>query len=123
MGRVFRWLKENGGLEAVAERNAEKAGVLYDYLDASRTFRGTADTGSRSLMNVCFRGPSEELEATFIRDARARGLAGLKGHRSVGGMRASLYNALPNEACESLVAFMEEFERAHHPSLASKATR
>ena len=113
MGRVFKWIKELGGLEAMARRNEEKAKLIYDYLDSSSFFRGTAEPESRSLMNVCFRGPSEELEAKFISEATKRGLDGLKGHRSVGGMRASIYNAFPKAGCEALVEFMREFERAN----------
>jgi phosphoserine aminotransferase len=113
MGRVFKWIKELGGLEAMARRNEEKAKLIYDYLDSSSFFRGTAEPESRSLMNVCFRAPSEELEAKFVSEATKRGLDGLKGHRSVGGMRASIYNAFPKAGCEALVSFMREFERGH----------
>jgi phosphoserine aminotransferase len=97
----------------MAERNAEKARILYDFIDQSEFFRGTAAPGSRSLMNVCFRAPTEELEARFCAEAESRGLAGLKGHRSVGGMRASIYNACPRESVVALVEFMKEFERAN----------
>lgn len=113
MGQVFKWLLDNGGLAAVAERNEAKARLIYDFLDQSKMFRGTARRDSRSRMNICFRGPSEELEKKFLAEAKARGLSGLKGHRSVGGMRASTYNALPEAACRALVAFMDEFERAN----------
>lgn len=113
VGLVFQWIKEQGGLTAMAQRNEEKARLLYDFIDQSEFFRGTAATDSRSLMNVCFRGPSEELEAKFIIEATKRGLDGLKGHRSVGGMRASIYNACPKAGVEALVAFMQEFERAN----------
>ena len=113
MGQVFKWLLDNGGLAAMAERNQAKARLVYDYLDHSKMFRGTARQDSRSHMNICFRGPSEELEKKFLAEARARGLSGLKGHRSVGGMRASTYNALPEAACKALIAFMDEFERAN----------
>jgi phosphoserine aminotransferase len=119
MGEVFKWIQAQGGLAAMAELNAQKARLIYDYLDASEFFRGTAQPDSRSLMNVCFRGPTEELEATFVAEATRRGLDGLKGHRSVGGMRASIYNACPREAVEALVAFMEEFERAHRGAAAA----
>lgn len=115
MGEVFKWIQQGGGLAAMDERNRAKAALLYDYLDASEFFRGTADADSRSLMNVCFRAPSEELETEFIAEATRRGLDGLKGHRSVGGMRASIYNAMPTRGVEALVAFMKEFERAHSP--------
>lgn len=118
MGEVFKWIKAEGGLGAMAERNAAKAKLLYDYIDASDFFRGTVQADSRSLMNVCFRAPTEELEARFIAEATKRGLDGLKGHRSVGGMRASIYNACPRAAVEALVQFMEEFERAHRGTAA-----
>jgi len=113
MGQVFKWIRQEGGLEAMAERNESKAKLLYDYIDQSDFFRGTAQKDSRSLMNVCFRAPTEELEAKFIGEATKRGLDGLKGHRNAGGMRASIYNACPRAAIESLVAFMKEFERAN----------
>jgi phosphoserine aminotransferase len=113
MGQVFKWIKAEGGLAAMAEHNESKAGLLYDYIDQSDFFRGTAQKDSRSLMNVCFRAPTEELESKFIAEATKRGLDGLKGHRNAGGMRASIYNACPRAAVESLVAFMREFERAN----------
>ncbi|MGE0353111.1 MAG: 3-phosphoserine/phosphohydroxythreonine transaminase [Gemmatimonadales bacterium] len=113
MGEVFKWIREQGGLSAMAEKNAAKAALLYDFLDQSEFFKGTAEPESRSLMNVCFRGPSEELEAQFIAEATRRGLSGLKGHRSVGGMRASIYNACPRAGIEALVKFMKEFEQAN----------
>ncbi len=113
MGQVFRWIKESGGLKGMAARNEAKAKVLYDFLDQSRFFQTTVDKDSRSLMNVCFRGPSEALEAKFIGEATKRGLEGLKGHRSAGGMRASIYNACPKASVEALVGFMGEFERAN----------
>ena len=118
LGEVFQWIRAQGGLAEMAERNAEKAKLLYDYLDASDFFRGTAEPESRSLMNVCFRAPSEELEARFVAEATKRGLDGLKGHRSVGGMRASIYNAFPKAGVEALVAFMKEFERANRGTAA-----
>jgi phosphoserine aminotransferase len=118
VGEVFKWIESQGGLAAMAEYNEAKARVLYDYLDSSDFFRGTAQPDSRSLMNVCFRGPTEELEARFISEATKRGLDGLKGHRSVGGMRASIYNACPRQAVEALVAFMKEFERANRAAAA-----
>jgi len=118
MGEVFKWIQGQGGLRAMAELNASKAALLYDYLDASDFFRATALPGSRSLMNVCFRGPTEELETRFIAEATKRGLDGLKGHRSAGGMRASIYNACPRAAIEALVAFMKEFERANRAAAA-----
>ena len=97
----------------MAERNAEKAKVVYDFLDQSRLFRGTVEPESRSLMNVCFRAPSEELDKRFVSEATKAGLDGLKGHRSAGGMRASIYNAMPVEGCRALVDFMQRFERDH----------
>jgi phosphoserine aminotransferase len=118
MGEVFKWIQAQGGLSAMAEHNQAKARLLYDYLDASEFFRGTAQPESRSLMNVCFRGPSEELEAKFISEATKRGLDGLKGHRSVGGMRASIYNACPRASVEALVSFMKEFEHANRAAAA-----
>ncbi|MBM4187703.1 MAG: 3-phosphoserine/phosphohydroxythreonine transaminase [Gemmatimonadetes bacterium] len=113
VGRVLDWIRETGGLAAMAERNEAKARLLYDFLDQSSFFRGTAAAGSRSLMNVCFRAPTEALENAFCAEAEKRGMAGLKGHRSVGGMRASIYNACPRTSVEALVAFMKEFERAN----------
>ena len=113
MGEVFKWIRETGGLAAMAERNEEKARLLYEFLDSSSFFRGTVDANSRSRMNVCFRAPTEELEKQFIAEATKRGLDGLKGHRLVGGMRASIYNAMSREGCAALVSFMKEFERAH----------
>ena len=113
VGEVFKWIQSQGGLAAMAEHNAAKAKLLYDYIDASDFFRGTVQPDSRSLMNVCFRAPTEELESKFISEATKRGLDGLKGHRSVGGMRASIYNACPRPAVEALVKFMKEFEQAN----------
>jgi phosphoserine aminotransferase len=113
MGEVFKWIQSEGGLKGVAEHNESKAGLLYDYIDQSDFFRGTAQPDSRSLMNICFRAPTEELENKFVAEATKRGLDGLKGHRSVGGMRASVYNACPRASVEALVAFMKEFEQAN----------
>ena len=113
MGEVFKWIQAQGGLAAMAEHNRAKAALLYDYLDQSEFFRGTVQRDSRSLMNVCFRAPTEELETKFISEATKRGLDGLKGHRSVGGMRASIYNACPRAGVEALLAFMKEFELAN----------
>ena len=113
MGEVFKWIQSQGGLGAMAEHNEAKASKLYDYLDASEFFRGTAQPDSRSRMNVCFRAPTEDLEEKFLREAVKRGLDGLKGHRSVGGMRASIYNACPPAAVDALVSFMKEFERSN----------
>ena len=119
MGLVFKWIRSEGGLAGMAERNADKARVLYDHLDQSDFFRGSAEPESRSLMNVCFRAPTEELEAKFIAEASKRGFEGLKGHRSAGGMRASIYNAFPKAGCDALVRFMKEFERANRTAAAA----
>jgi phosphoserine aminotransferase len=113
MRLVLGWLLEQGGLEQVCRRNEEKAGLLYDVIDASEFYRGHAHKDCRSLMNVTFRLPTEELEKQFIGEATKAGLDGLKGHRSVGGCRASIYNAFPREGVEALVSFMKEFERTH----------
>ncbi len=113
VGLVVKWLVANGGLEAMARRNERKAAAVYASIDRSGFYRGTADPGSRSLMNVTFRLPDAALEQRFVAAAKDAGLAGLKGHRSVGGIRASLYNALPLAAAEALAAFMAEFERTH----------
>jgi phosphoserine aminotransferase len=113
MGEVFKWIQSEGGLKGVAEHNESKGRLLYDFIDQSDFFRGTAQPDSRSLMNICFRAPTEELESKFVAEATKRGLDGLKGHRSVGGMRASVYNACPRAAVEALVAFMKEFEQAN----------
>ena len=118
MGEVFKWIEGQGGLVAMAEQNEGKARLLYDYLDSSDFFRGTAQPDSRSRMNVCFRAPTEELEEKFVKEAGKRGLDGLKGHRSVGGMRASIYNACPRASVEALVVFMKEFERANRAAAA-----
>lgn len=112
-GLVMRWLRDMGGLSAMETRNRRKAGVLYDAIDRTGFYRGTADPGSRSLMNVTFRLPSEALEQQFVTEAAAAGLSGLKGHRSVGGQRASIYNAFPEAGVTALVDFMCEFERVH----------
>lgn len=109
-GKVFKWLKKQGGLEAMKEYNEKKAKVLYDFLDQSSLFKGTVRQEDRSLMNVPFVTGSEELDAKFVKEATAAGFVNLKGHRTVGGMRASIYNAMPIEGVEKLVAFMKEFE-------------
>lgn len=109
-GKVFKWLKKMGGLSVMKERNEEKAKILYDFLDESKLFKGTVVPEDRSLMNVPFVTGSEELDAKFVKEAAAAGLVSLKGHRSVGGMRASIYNAMPKEGVEKLVAFMKKFE-------------
>jgi phosphoserine aminotransferase len=113
MGLVLKWLLANGGLAETKRRNEAKAGLLYGAIDSSDFYRGHAEPDSRSLMNINFRLPSEDLEKQFITEATKAGLDGLKGHRSVGGCRASIYNAFPIEGVESLVAFMKEFERTH----------
>lgn len=109
-GKVFKWLKKMGGLEVMKERNEEKAKLLYDFLDGSSLFKGTVVKEDRSLMNVPFVTGNDELDAKFVKEAKAAGLENLKGHRSVGGMRASIYNAMPREGVEALVAFMKKFE-------------
>src|SRR5947207_4698083 len=108
---VCKWLKEKGGLSEMQSENEAKAKVIYDCIDATDFYRGHADPDSRSAMNVTFRLPSEDLEKRFASEATALGLDGLKGHRSVGGIRASIYNAFPKEGCEALVQFMNEFEQ------------
>lgn len=113
MGLVFRWIKKNGGLAGIAERNRDKADRLYRYLDASRLFRATATPGSRSLMNVTFVTGNAELDDKFIATAKKAGLDGLKGHRSVGGMRASIYNAFPPAGVDRLIEVLREFEAVH----------
>ena len=111
MGLVMKWALDQGGLEALAQRNERKAATLYAEIDRTGFYRGTADKASRSQMNVTFRLGSEELEGRFVKEATAAGFDGLKGHRSVGGMRASIYNAFPEEGVTALVEFMREFER------------
>lgn len=109
-GKVFKWLKKRGGLCAMKEYNEKKAAILYDYLDQSKMFHGTVEPASRSLMNVPFITGNKELDAKFVKEAEAAGFVNLKGHRTVGGMRASIYNAMPIEGVEALVAFMKKFE-------------
>jgi phosphoserine aminotransferase len=113
-GKVFQWIKKLGGLEAMKEYNVQKANILYDYLDESKLFSGTVRKEDRSLMNVPFVTGNKELDAKFVKDAAAAGFAELKGHRTVGGMRASIYNAMPIEGVTALVEFMKEFERSNH---------
>ena len=108
-GKVFKWVQKLGGLEAMKKINEEKAAILYDYLDSSNMFRGTVVKKDRSLMNVPFVTGSDELDAKFIKEAKAAGFENLKGHRTVGGMRASIYNAMPIEGVKSLVEFMKKF--------------
>ena len=112
-GKVFKWLKKMGGLEVMKQKNEEKAKVLYDFLDESEMFKGTVAPEDRSLMNVPFVTGDADLDAKFVKEAKAAGFENLKGHRSVGGMRASIYNAMPKEGVEKLVAFMKEFEAAN----------
>ena len=109
-GKVFIWLKEMGGLEKMKELNEKKAAILYDFLDQSKLFKGTVEKKDRSLMNVPFVTGNADLDAKFVKEAKAAGFENLKGHRSVGGMRASIYNAMPQEGVEALVAFMKKFE-------------
>ncbi len=109
-GKVFKWLKKQGGLEAIQKRNIEKAQILYDFLDQSKMFKGTVRKEDRSLMNVPFVTGNEELDAKFVKEAKAAGFENLKGHRTVGGMRASIYNAMPIEGVKKLVEFMKKFE-------------
>ncbi|MBR1931997.1 MAG: 3-phosphoserine/phosphohydroxythreonine transaminase [Lachnospiraceae bacterium] len=109
-GKVFKWLKKKGGLQAMKEYNEKKAKILYDYLDESKLFKGTVRKEDRSLMNVPFVTGSEELDAKFVKEAKEAGFENLKGHRTVGGMRASIYNAMPIEGVEKLVEFMKKFE-------------
>ena len=109
-GLVFKWVKEMGGLSAMKIHNEKKAAILYDFLDSSKMFHGTVVKEDRSLMNVPFVTGNEELDAKFVKEATAAGFVNLKGHRTVGGMRASIYNAMPIEGVEKLVAFMKDFE-------------
>ncbi|MGE0863426.1 MAG: 3-phosphoserine/phosphohydroxythreonine transaminase [Vicinamibacterales bacterium] len=111
MGLVMKWGLAQGGLDAIGAANQRKAAKLYAEIDRSGFYRGTADKASRSRMNITFRLPSEDLEKAFVKESTAAGLDGLKGHRSVGGMRASIYNAFPEEGVDALVAFMQEFEK------------
>jgi phosphoserine aminotransferase len=110
---VCDWLKEKGGLRGMLRENEDKAKLLYDAIDATDFYRGHAEVDCRSLMNVSFRLPSEELEKKFVSEATAKGLDGLKGHRSVGGIRASIYNAFPRDGVVALVSFMKDFEQAN----------
>ncbi|HIX37615.1 MAG TPA: 3-phosphoserine/phosphohydroxythreonine transaminase [Candidatus Blautia pullistercoris] len=110
-GKVFKWLKKMGGLSAMKERNENKARILYDFLDSSSLFKGTVVPADRSLMNVPFVTGNKDLDAKFVKEAQEAGLENLKGHRTVGGMRASIYNAMPVEGVEALVNFMKNFEK------------
>ncbi|MGL5258691.1 MAG: 3-phosphoserine/phosphohydroxythreonine transaminase [Lachnospiraceae bacterium] len=109
-GKVFKWLKNLGGLSVMKQMNEEKAAILYDFLDSSELFHATVEKKDRSLMNVPFVTGNDELDAKFVKESKAAGFENLKGHRSVGGMRASIYNAMPKEGVEKLVAFMKKFE-------------
>lgn len=109
-GKVFKWIKSMGGLTAMKEHNEKKAAILYDFLDQSRLFRGTVEKKDRSLMNVPFVTGSQEMDAKFVKEAKNAGFENLKGHRTVGGMRASIYNAMPVEGVKALVEFMKKFE-------------
>jgi phosphoserine aminotransferase len=110
---VFKWLKKQGGLAAMAERNRAKAKLLYDYIDGSDFYRNPVEVSARSWMNVPFTLPREALDAPFLKESEAAGLLALKGHRAVGGMRASIYNAMPIEGVQALVDYMRDFERSH----------
>ena len=114
LGLVLDWIKEQGGVEGMARRKRERAGLVYDYLEESRLFRPLAEKASRSEMNVVFRTPSAELDAEFVKFTAGHGIRNLKGHRVAGGMRASLYNAMPMEGAVRLVELMKEFEAKHH---------
>lgn len=109
-GKVFKWIKNMGGLDAMKAHNEKKAAILYDFLDNSKMFKGTVEKGSRSLMNVPFVTGDKDLDAKFIAESKEAGFENLKGHRTVGGMRASIYNAMPMEGVEKLVEFMKKFE-------------
>ena len=110
-GKVFKWLLNNGGLEKMQEKNIEKAKILYEFLDESKLFKGTVEKDSRSIMNVPFVTGNDELDAKFVAEAKEAGMENLKGHRTVGGMRASIYNAMPKAGVERLVEFMADFEK------------
>lgn len=112
-GKVFKWVKDRGGLEAMKQLNTEKSNLLYNYLDESSLFKGTVRAQDRSLMNVPFVTGNADLDVEFVAEAKKAGLENLKGHRSVGGMRASIYNAMPKAGVEALVKFMQDFEKAH----------
>lgn len=112
-GKVFKWLKAKGGLEEMKKINEEKAKILYDFLDESKLFKGTVVKKDRSIMNVPFITGNEEMDALFVKESKAAGLENLKGHRTVGGMRASIYNAMPKAGVEKLVEFMSDFEKKH----------
>lgn len=119
-GKVFRWIEQTGGLEAMEKRNWAKVDKLYDYLDHSKLFHGTAQPESRSIANVCFRTDDPELDKEFIAGARQHNIANIKGHRLVGGMRASCYNAVPDAAVDALLSYMSDFEKAHTGQVRSR---
>ena len=121
-GKVFKWLKKQGGLQAMKEYNEKKAKILYDFLDESEMFKGTVVKEDRSLMNVPFVTGDKELDAKFVAEAEANGFVNLKGHRTVGGMRASIYNAMPIEGVEKLVEFMKKFEAENKQNLLQAST-
>jgi phosphoserine aminotransferase len=112
-GLVFKWLKQQGGLAAIEQKNIQKAKLLYDFLDSSRFFHNPVRAEDRSRMNVPFTLKDSSLDETFLKGATERGMVQLKGHRSVGGMRASIYNAMPLEGVQALVAYMKDFEQEH----------
>jgi len=112
-GLVFQWLKRQGGVPAIEQRNIEKAALLYDYLDSTAFYTNPVDRPYRSRMNIPFRLPDAALDEPFLKGAKERSLLQLKGHRSVGGMRASIYNAMPIEGVRALVQYMREFEKSH----------
>ena len=116
-GKVFKWLKKQGGLEAMKEHNEKKAKILYDFLDQSKLFKGTVVPKDRSLMNVPFVTGDADLDAKFVKEAKEAGLENLKGHRTVGGMRASIYNAMPMEGVKALVEFMKKFEEENQANV------
>lgn len=113
VAEVLKWIGKNGGLGAMEKKNIEKSGILYNYLDTSSYYKAPVEKDSRSLMNVVFRLPNPELEDKFIKEAKVKGFIGLKGHRSVGGIRASIYNAFPKEGVSALVQFMDEFQKTN----------
>jgi phosphoserine aminotransferase len=112
-GLVFNWLKKQGGLKAIEQHNQTKAALLYDYLDSTSFYASPIAKDDRSLMNAPFKLRDESLDEAFLKGAQQRGMLQLKGHRSVGGMRASIYNAMPIEGVKALVAYMKEFEQSH----------
>jgi len=122
MGQVFKWILAEGGLDAMRQRNEEKAAIIYDFLDSQDFYIPHARADSRSRMNITFKCPTPELDKQFIEQAEQRGMRELKGHRSIGGMRASIYNAFPKDGCEALVTFMKEFAHANAGAKADAAT-